>query len=474
MRRKGVAGLYKNPVMEKFQRKKPYKAVSPDATISEVRRILDECDIFVSESGCSFEDPGVYSCHLRLSGPEVADAEFAVNGKGMSPEYALASAYGELMERMQNFLLFGDYGESVYRLGLTKHMAAPDEVFLSAKEAIECGKDVLLPLMRLTQEQASGVLEYAGDDTMPCVPFYNVLQGGTIFLPHKTLRMTTGSNGMAAGNTFREAMIQGMSELYERAAVREAYLENRPVPQLRPEAFEGTQIYDRLINLKSHGYNFQILDLSMGKGYPVVGLRLERGGAAAFKAGADPCPETALERCLTEIFQGTAGEVNNSFKRDCCPPFPGQDERTRRSISAQALSFFADGSGRIADNLFHPSDKFTETGDFECTAAESDETDLEFLLDLTKRLGYSLYVRDWSFLGFPACQIIIPEISNYEIVYEMGEDTLAWSFSPVTFRPDRTTEGCARIINALFDRYEKNVKPQNAAMFEGTGSLLQG
>ena len=48
----------------------------------------------------------VHSCRLRLGDEALVDLDIGVNGKGMSARYALASGYAELMERLQNQVLF--------------------------------------------------------------------------------------------------------------------------------------------------------------------------------------------------------------------------------------------------------------------------------------------------------------------------------------------------------------------------------
>ena len=73
------------------------KAVPPEETIRRIRGILSDCDLFVVETTFPAQN-GTYSCRLELGDPPLFGWGFGVNGKGMSPRYALASAYGELME----------------------------------------------------------------------------------------------------------------------------------------------------------------------------------------------------------------------------------------------------------------------------------------------------------------------------------------------------------------------------------------
>lgn len=434
--------------MQTFRRIKRYKAKEPYETVAWIRNILAERDIFLSESTRFTEEADVVSCRIWLSDDELNIADFGTNGKGMNARYALASAYGEFMERLQNLQLFGDYAENAYHNGLTQFMAAPDEVMMDAAESLKQGGEVLTELMRLGEEKKAELASETDGSRMPAVPYHDVFNERDVLLPNKTVKMVTGSNGMAAGNTYKEAVIQGLSEIYERAAVMQAYRDNPKIMQLHPESFKEYSIYDKLEKLRMYGYSYKILDLSMGKDYPVIGLRVEIQGNVAFKAGADPCPVTALERCLTEMFQGDPAEINRNFHRNCCAPFPGADERTRRMISDAEIAYHVDGSGQIAQCLFYPSDEYNEN--FAGTDAESEESDYDYMVALTRRLGYGLYIRDCSFLGFPSYHIVVPELSNYDLVYDQGDEIFRWSFEPTRFRKDICTQKVADIINSVF------------------------
>ena len=87
-----------------------YKDSSPERTVEKIKEILNSYGITVVEG--QWTESGIEHCYsIRLT---VAGTSFGSNGKGLTKEFALASAYGELMERMQ-LGLFGD--SSVQKLG---------------------------------------------------------------------------------------------------------------------------------------------------------------------------------------------------------------------------------------------------------------------------------------------------------------------------------------------------------------------
>ena len=70
----------------------------PDQTVREARRILEVIEFAVIEEPLKNAAPGCFSVELRAADlPDIT-----VAGKGVSPQLALASAYGELMEYLNS------------------------------------------------------------------------------------------------------------------------------------------------------------------------------------------------------------------------------------------------------------------------------------------------------------------------------------------------------------------------------------
>jgi hypothetical protein len=75
-------------------------------------------------------------CSLRV---EIAGTRLGTNGKGASREFALASAYAELMERLQNHVLYLECDLSPEVLNYGGFYFSPDEKYMSAGELLEAG-----------------------------------------------------------------------------------------------------------------------------------------------------------------------------------------------------------------------------------------------------------------------------------------------------------------------------------------------
>lgn len=77
-----------------------YKDKLPSATIRHTRDTLASHGIFATETWNNVGNQ-IYSVHLSVPNTTITS-----NGKGCNKEFALASAYGELIERLSFLLPF--------------------------------------------------------------------------------------------------------------------------------------------------------------------------------------------------------------------------------------------------------------------------------------------------------------------------------------------------------------------------------
>lgn len=428
----------------RLRRQKAYKARDPYDTIEHARAVLDSCDLSVIETHHTHAEAGVHFCRLTLGDEDIRALSIGVNGKGLDARWALASAYGEFMERLQNGVLLPQrqsrfatarYWQSSPDVGSTlhkrlrerdlilDHLYAPDEVYLESGQVVaECG-DVLTHMLRvsggaLLAEYLHGV---SGGEPIPCLPFCSLTLGRVRPIPAEMLRLTCASNGMCAGNTSSEALVQGLSEVVERYVVRRLQLDGAVPPSVPIEYFAGTVVHDRLRRLQeSMGITAIVKDCSLGEGLPALGLLLvdRERGRWAFHIGADPSPITALERCLTEVYQGDRHAVAGRFH-----PLPGQEAGAgpdgrggpsedalteRRAAYYEAIVY---GSGRYPAAILGGEPGYDFAG-FEHPLSISDEDDLRYLVDKVSDLGFDVHIRDVSALGFPAFQVYVPGMSE--------------------------------------------------------------
>ena len=131
----------------------------------------------------------------------------------MSPRYALASAYGELMERLSTGMLMPccpfDAADAVAMTPQAFAEQCPRRVFASLRLQ---SKDELAAFMR----------DCFGEEMLKCAPFRCLNDGSSALLPIELVQMLCGTTGLCAGNTPEEAMLQGLMEVFERLCRKEA------------------------------------------------------------------------------------------------------------------------------------------------------------------------------------------------------------------------------------------------------------
>ena len=137
----------------------------------------------------------------------------------------------------------------------------------------------------------------------------------------------------------------------------------------------------------------------------VIGLLLidTRNNSYSFRLGADANPNIALLRCYTEAFQG----VNKD--KHIFNPINFDDENVdyKREYNQNVIN----GSGRYPECIFLP----IPTYPFQKLARKNKDTDkeeLENIVGFIQSMNYTIYVRDNSFLNFPAYHIYIPGLSD--------------------------------------------------------------
>jgi ribosomal protein S12 methylthiotransferase accessory factor len=254
-------------------------------------------------------------------------------------------------------------------------------------------------------------------------PFYDVFNNKVELLPILLIKRFTTSNGMCAGNTPKEAIIQGISEILERYAIKKIYFDKITPPDIPVELFEGTNIY-RQIKLMEEKSGFKIIikDCSLGLSLPIIGILIidKRNNKYCFHLGADPSPITALERSLSELFQG----FNPKKFKDICISNNAEINDIEKNLFKHYSATIINGTGQWPNSIFNECFTYEFTG-FENYISGDDDTDLSYLFKILKRQNYDVFIRDVSFLGFPSYFIFIPGMSeNYEEIFSVDNNLI--------------------------------------------------
>ena len=383
-----------------------FKDSSPMQTVNRIRGILAENGIEIREL---WRDTCVPYCHALSI--EVVGTNFSVNGKGLSKEFALASAYGELMERMQLGYI---QSLTLQKDGVLTQEAYADS-FRSAAQLWERNSGwyqlIAKRLKQLTGISKTGqqILKRYADSSgnVAVTPFFCLTTGTKEYYPKLMRSRVYTSNGCAAGNTMEEAIVQAMSETVERHHLVQISDGNISLPSIPDEVLKQYKTaYEIITFIRNQGYRVTVKDCSLGKKYPVICVSIvnTKNGYYHNHFGAYPIFEIALERALTESFQGHTIHNITTF-REFLWKKPG--ELSVASISHEITR----GSYEKTPRFFLSRSDVPYNQDMGFHGSNNKEL-LQECIAYFKEQGYDILVRDSSCLGFCTCQVVIPGYSE--------------------------------------------------------------
>ncbi|MCT4507649.1 MAG: YcaO-like family protein [Tepidibacter sp.] len=392
-----------------------FKDELPLNTVNKIRKILSDLGITSIETNWKNSAKGFCSVTVQIPNTSISS-----NGKGTSHEYALASAYAELMERMQNqtfFRLNDTLSEN--SMSYKDFYYAPDEEYLSVDDFLQRNDEwssyqlskinSKTDKLKLLSKWAQTSYEHTPLDFVS-IPYKSLNTNKLSYIPINMASKIYMSNGMCAGNTFEEALIQGISETLERH-VNQIIVNEKITPPDIPKTYiqKFPQLDSMINNIESKGnYKVILKDCSLNKDYPVVAVVfINKDNQNYFiKFGAHPVFEISIERTLTELLQGQ--DINNMM---------GLKEYSyKENISDKyqnLLGILVNGSG------YYPSKFFASKADycfneFKDLSSLDNKQMLNYIIKLLNDKGFNIFVRDCSFLGFPSYHVIVPGLSEVD------------------------------------------------------------
>ncbi len=243
------------------------------------------------------------------------------NGKGITPELAEASAYAELAERFSAGLFYPVFEEEVrfnfpalYNKEINRFLnyewmdgyihAHQDDVEDPLKIEDLLGNETHLRKADIEDIKNSRMAHHWVDG-------FSVNRKKTIKVPVNFIAYIHASNGLAAGNTIEEAMVQASCEIFERHAQIETIRPEKIIPSIDPDSVENESIRRMIAFYKENKVDVIIKDLSFDGLLPAIGvlfinhnLRSDRLEHRILIPGVSFNLDEALTRCFTESMQG--------------------------------------------------------------------------------------------------------------------------------------------------------------------------
>lgn len=394
------------------------KDVALEDSITQLHGAIAALGFHIEEARWLNPVPNVWSVHIRdRDCPQVFS-----NGKGATREAALASAYGEMIERLSTRYLWADFMLDPI-LNEVGFVHQPDERWLEVGESWpedwldEHWHDAYVKENALTIPMLRDINGGGTGRGVCALPYVRQSDQRTCYIPVNMIANLFVSNGMSAGNNAAEAQVQGLSEIFERA-IKNRIIEGAIcLPQV-PESVLATlpSIQAGLQALNEQGFHVRALDASLGGQYPVMAVVLQHSDGGVYASfGAHTQFSVALERALTELLQGRAlGELSG---------FPAPTTDMEQVCDPHNIELhFIDSSGVVSWAILgdEPDVEFFDWH-HQPRWSDDNETACEQLKALIHAEGHQVYVSEFTALGAYACRILVPGFSDIYL-----SDELVW------------------------------------------------
>ncbi|MCD6298444.1 MAG: YcaO-like family protein [Deltaproteobacteria bacterium] len=341
-------------------------------------------------------------------------------GKGITRELAEASAYAELTERLSAGLYYPAFEEQV-RFHMPGIYSAETNSFLNYEwmhgyvrahqEELDNPLTIEELLKRekyLKREDLEEIKNW--EMASHWVDGYSLLRDETIKVPVKFLAYIHGSNGMAAGNTIEEAMIQASCEILERYGQINIVKPEKVIPTIEPDSVDLPLIHDMIDFYDGFNVGVTIKDLSFDGKLPVIGVLYTNHNLPSDSlehmsliAGASFNLEEALSRCFTEGMQGkkTLSSPRPNLNKPVVPRSQVTDYYMlmRCGVSPKDISFLKEG----------------EITTFQRWSKKDIFEEIEGLKHISRELGTDCILLNHThpILNFPVVRVVIPGISDF-------------------------------------------------------------
>lgn len=384
-----------------------FKDAPPSVTISRIRELLAELDIELVEDWLETGVEHCYALNVRAK-----DGYLFANGKGVTRELALCSAYGEFIERLQCGLFFYKFRTLEDDPVLNLHSYASDARYVSKAELLE-HSDWMEPICTtygVTKETVAGLCQmYANSEQILTLPYHDVFSGESVYLPAAFVEHIYCTNGCCAGNTREEAWIHALSEMMERHCCIEMMCSDKALPAIPAETLNRFSKVRRILEqVREQGdFTVEVLDCSHGLGYPVIATRIinKKTHRYVVNPAADPILEIAIERSMTELFQGrTLTHLGLNANETILSHANEMDKEIN------VFNQLETAQGACNATFF--TDSKEPCGEFPDYSGLTNEELLKKVLDFYRNLGLRVFVRNCSYLGFPCYFFLVPGFSE--------------------------------------------------------------
>lgn len=395
-----------------------YKDRDPQDTINIIQSFFEKKNLEVILKHSKITEIGTWHCSLLLSYKD--EIVCTSNGKGASEIYSLASGYAELYERFCNMLstVMRTYTVNKkfreYNLKNRNYIYDKREKKVSYQEAINASPRIKYSINGLTDNKGAYQKHWETmlGNNIVAIPYQGININEEKFLVPEFVILTTGSDGMAAGNTLEEAIVQGTSEVFEHYIWNNIYSPGKTYPIFDTHKLTLPNHLKEMIKImEEKQYKLLFIDFSRIYRIPVLGLlTIDTEKHVSFlNLGAHPVFEVAFERILTETYQGRFS-IYSETKPLMLPSYNFSD------VDAQLTQMTSITQRPVYNEEVFFNNIIVDSINYDVFLPMKDYTNKEFYdyyIKLENELNWNFYYRDWSLTNdFKAVHVFVDNIAN--------------------------------------------------------------
>ncbi|HIJ90467.1 MAG: YcaO-like family protein [Desulfobulbaceae bacterium] len=278
------------------------KLCSPTETVERLKKKLKEINLDILQDVQRVDtgrlDIPVYFSVCGKEAFEVIRNKKQL-GKGCTPEQSQASACMELVERFSFF----------------SFRQVPTNFALASYAELKEQGLPLMPLRYLIQSvHDEKISEEMLEELIADIPIRwawgtNLNRGETVLIPYSWFYAINEFNGPSAGNSYEEAILQGLCEIVERHVSAVVTREEIKAPAIDPASITDPVAAELIHKFTRHGIQVYLNDFTLDTGIPTVSAMamdpstFPDTSEIVYTAGTTPEPNKALIRALTEVAQ---------------------------------------------------------------------------------------------------------------------------------------------------------------------------
>lgn len=371
------------------------KALDPKSTVKNalesLKNAFDLSNVNIVQRDDKVE--GAYSFS------SVSD-QMQTSGKGLTFDQARASAIMEFVERYSwmhfDYKNYAGYTMASYNEIKKTGVPTVDESYFMSN------------LLSMPQAEKRKWTEEIKNIPLKWIKGVSLLTKEQYYYPINWHNKVLSTNGLSAGNSMEEAILQAICEVVERENVVKYIFEKKLPNEVAQHSIGHPILLNTLNNAKKAGITFELKDISFDLGIPafmVVGTSQKDRGSFIYRGvgqGAHTSPEKALIRSLAEYFESYS--LMSAARKDT------NLDRWIKNIGKGHFGFYV----TLNKEMLEKRKKYVKLKDVSDLSNNDIKKEIETCLSILKKFKYDVILINKTHpkLNIPVVRVLIPGMRN--------------------------------------------------------------